>query len=61
MPEIRTTQVQQADQRCPKCNKGYMRPTGIVKTTNPPQYEHACTICGHKQDYGVRYPYNIPQ
>ena len=59
MPEIRDVQVKQADQKCPKCNSGWMRPNGVVIPSNPPQYEHSCTSCGHKQPYGIRYPYTI--
>ena len=59
MPEVREMQSQVVDQRCPACNNGWMRPTGIVKQTNPPYFEHMCANCGHKTDYGVRYPYNV--
>ena len=59
MPEVRNVQTQQVDEKCPQCNTGWMRPTGIVKTTNPPQYEHACNVCNSMRDYGVRYPYNV--
>jgi len=59
MPEVREIQTQVVDQHCPSCGKGWMRPTGIVKPTNPPYFEHACTSCGHKTDYGVRFPYNV--
>lgn len=59
MSEIRKVESTQVDERCGKCNTGWMRPTGIQQPTNPPQYEHMCNVCGHKQTYGVRYPYNV--
>ena len=59
MPEVRETRVQQVDQRCPVCNKGWMRPTGIVLTTEPPQYPHKCSSCGYEAVYPMRYPYTV--
>jgi len=59
MPEVREVNTQMVDQRCPVCNNGWMRPSGIVKPTNPPSFEHTCTSCGHKQEYGVRFPYAV--
>ena len=59
MPEVRNVEVQQIDEKCPVCKNGWMRPTGIVVTGQPTQYEHKCTSCGYKQSYGVRYPYSI--
>jgi len=60
MAEIRNVNMQQADERCPSCGNGFMRPTGIAKLVHPPKYEHACNAnCGHKQDYSIRYPYLI--
>jgi hypothetical protein len=57
--EIRDAQVKQADEKCPVCGNGWMRPTGIVLTTNPPQYPHKCNSCGYEQVYPIRYPYVI--
>ena len=59
MEEIRNVNVQQADMKCPKCGKGYMRPNGLVQPTTPPYFGHTCTACGHEQYYGVRYPVTI--
>ena len=59
MSEIRNVNSTQVDERCPSCNQGWMRPNGVVQTTNPPQYEHSCNACGHKQTYGMRYPYTV--
>ena len=36
MPEVRKVETQQVDERCPVCKNGWMRPTGIVLTSNPP-------------------------
>jgi len=57
MPEVRETKVQQVDQKCPTCNKGWMRPTGIVIPGDPTQFEHSCTSCGAKNMYTERYPF----
>jgi hypothetical protein len=59
MPEIRDMNVKQADERCPVCGNGWMRPTGIVLTSQPPHFEHKCNACDYKQNYTVRYPYVI--
>ena len=54
--EINEVTVKQVDERCPICNKGFMRPTGIVLNSS---YEHICTNCGYKQFYSIRYPYIV--
>ena len=59
MPEIRKTEAQTMDERCPICQKGWMRPTGIVLTSEPPMFEHSCVSCGNKQNYYVKYPYIV--
>jgi hypothetical protein len=58
-PIVRNVQTQQVDEQCPSCGKGFMRPTGVVKTTTPPQYEHSCTACGYKNSYSTRYPFLV--
>jgi len=59
MSEVRKIETKSIDQRCPVCRIGWMRPTGIVNQTNPPSYEHSCISCGHKETYGLRYPYTV--
>ncbi|MFW6311365.1 MAG: hypothetical protein ACOC1K_03930 [Nanoarchaeota archaeon] len=59
MPEVRNVQSQQVDERCPVCKEGWMRPTGVVLTTQPPQYPHKCNKCNYEQTYQVRYPYIV--
>lgn len=59
MPEVRNVQVNQVDERCPICKNGWMRPNGIVLTTNPPQYPHQCTSYNYQQTYSVKYPYTV--
>ena len=61
MPEVRQVQTHQVDERCPVCGNGWMRPTGIVLTSNPPQYPHKCTVCDYQQTYSARYPYIVHQ
>jgi len=48
------------DFRCPVCDKGYMRRTGEILTSNPPQYPHRCNAdgCDHVMTFmGISYPY----
>ena len=56
MQEINEIKSKQIEMKCEICNKGYMIPDGIVNMTNPPSYQHQCTVCGAKATYGVRYP-----
>lgn len=56
---VRNIQTQQVDEQCSSCGKGFMRPTGISLLSTPPQYEHKCTNCSHKQHYSVRYPHVV--
>lgn len=41
---------------CPKCKQGEMRPTGMIFTSLPAQYEHICNCCGHKETFKKTYP-----
>lgn len=59
MPEVRKVESHQVDEKCPVCQKGWMRPTGIVLTNMPPQYPHKCNSCNYEQTYSVRYPYIV--
>lgn len=50
------------DYKCPKCEDGYLRPTGLCFTSNPPQFPHKCNTC----EYGEtimekRYPYTTTE
>ncbi|KND58108.1 hypothetical protein BVER_00365c [Candidatus Burkholderia verschuerenii] len=36
---------------------GFMRPTGTaILTSDPPKFTHACSACGDRQVFEVRYP-----
>ena len=35
---------------------GKMKPTGVCRTTNPPQYPHLCDKCGKEKTYNEVYP-----
>jgi len=59
MAEIRKVETTQVDEKCPQCHNGWMRPTGIINQTNPPTYQHKCTVCGYQAVYGMRFPYNV--
>ena len=41
---------------CDKCEEGKMIPTGILKASNPPKYEHKCTECGYTRNFREPYP-----
>lgn len=43
--------------RCNECDNGTMKPSGIILTSNPPQYPHECNSCFHKQTFLIKYPY----
>jgi len=43
----------QVDYKCPKCDKGYLRHTGRVLTSYPPQYPHRCN--NPECDYGETF------
>ena len=58
--ERKEVRVFQVDYRCPKCGEGYLRPTGIVCSLNPPVRPHKCN--NPDCDYGEiitgnAYPY----
>ncbi len=57
MPEVRNVNVKQVDERCPVCQNGWMRPTGIIPVSG--MFEHKCTACEYKQTYSMRYPYVV--
>jgi len=55
--EVRTFEV---DFKCPKCNIGYLRPTGIAVGSTPMQYPHKCSNCDyHKIIKDRQYPYLV--
>ena len=46
------------DYKCPICNSGYLRPTGLVLLSMPRQYEHKCTNCDYTEIFRDKtYPY----
>ena len=59
--EVNKVEVSQVNERCPKCNNGYMISNGIVYPGNPVQWEHICNSCGFTQNYGTRFPYIMNQ
>ena len=53
--EVKQVQV---DYQCPKCKKGYLRPTGMALTTYPPQFPHKCNNCDYMETFrDKQYPY----
>ena len=45
------------DFKCPKCNDGHLRPTGMALTTHPAQFPHKCTDCEYGETFYKTYPY----
>jgi hypothetical protein len=62
MEEIKEVQTFQVDYRCPKCNNGYLRPSGTVLTSYPPQYPHKCNnpLCDYVETFRDKsYPFTM--
>jgi predicted RNA-binding Zn-ribbon protein involved in translation (DUF1610 family) len=51
--EVRTYHV---DYICDKCGEGFMRSTGMMLDSYPPQYPLKCSECGHEQTFSKCYP-----
>ncbi len=57
--EVKTIQV---DFKCPKCNIGFMRPTGYGFTTNETHWPHRCDSlrCDYEEQFiNKTYPYIV--
>lgn len=60
MEETIKVQTVQVDFKCPKCETGYLRPTGTVLTSYPPQIPHLCNnpACDYGETFRDKmYPY----
>ena len=52
--------VIRVDKECPYCHQGFLRPTGILCSTNPPVRPHKCNNpnCNYVETItGNAYPY----
>ena len=57
MDELSYLQPVLVKMKCDKCGNGYMkRDDSIILLTSPPQYEHNCEKCGHRETYYKSYP-----
>lgn len=56
MIEKTPMKVVQTDYHCDECADGYLRPTGVMLASNPPQYPHKCTCCDATKTFRERYP-----
>jgi hypothetical protein len=58
MEEIQDVKMVRVDYKCPECETGYLRPTGMVLTVNPPLFPHMCDNpnCGYGETFNVNYP-----
>lgn len=60
MEERKVVETVWVDYKCPKCNNGYLRGTGVVLTSNPPQCPHKCNNkdCDYGETFRDKtYPY----
>ncbi len=48
--------VYEVEYVCDECHKGFMIPTGITLTSNPPQYPHKCAECSNTEIFRIQYP-----
>jgi hypothetical protein len=53
MEEKKTVKTVRIAYKCPKCETGYLRHTGRVLTTYPPQFPHSCD--NPNCDYGETF------
>lgn len=51
--EVRVLKI---DFECPKCEAGFLRPTGAALMSNPPIYPHKCNSCEYVQSFKHSYP-----
>jgi len=51
--EVKTYEV---DYKCPKCNDGYLRPTGYTLMSYPVKFPHVCNKC----QYGITLDKSYP-
>lgn len=45
------------DYVCDSCGEGFMRPTGVMLASSPPQYPHRCNKCDCAKTFRVQYPH----
>jgi predicted Zn-ribbon and HTH transcriptional regulator len=45
------------DYRCPKCQTGWMRPTGLTSPSS--KFLHECNQCGYEAAFDIKYPHAI--
>jgi transposase-like protein len=60
MPEEKNiVTMRKIDYKCPKCDKGFMRPTGTALMSNPAKYPHKCNNpdCDFQATFLRTYPF----
>lgn len=60
MEERTPVRMIQVDYKCPECKTGYLRHTGMVLTSDPPQFPHKCNNpnCHYRETFmNKSYPY----
>jgi len=59
MEVINEVKTIETDFQCPKCEKGFLRPTGITYLTFPQNYQHTCNNdgCGYIESFNIIYPH----
>lgn len=56
MEQFKEVKTYQVDYMCDKCESGFMFPTGVALTINPPRYEHKCIFCNNVENFTKVYP-----
>lgn len=59
MEERTAVKTVQVDYKCPKCETGYLRHSGPVLASYPPQFPHRCNSekCDYMETFNFTYPY----
>jgi hypothetical protein len=55
MEEEKEVKVFKIDFKCPKCENGYLRPTGNILTSYSPQIPHKCSHCEYYETFSDMY------
>jgi len=56
MEEKQDVKIVKVSYKCPKCETGYLEPSGTVFTTFPPMFPHKCNVCEYGETFNASYP-----
>ena len=57
MEETKEVKSIKVSYKCPKCDIGYLLPTGVCYPSYPPKYQHKCNECDNVEMLNNKYPY----